>query len=97
MTTSARHWTTAPLFLSLGHASWTDPALAVSDTELKQPLDLQSRALAPEKQARIMVEAQYKNIKAFWLQDVGKCSVYSEMAADCGGAVTEGEDDYDMQ
>jgi len=74
-----------------------DPVLVAGDAELKQLLDLRSRALASEKQAR-MVEAQYKNIKAFWLRDVGKGSVSSEgTVMDDGRTTTEGVDDLDMQ
>ncbi|KAF8352164.1 hypothetical protein F5887DRAFT_934220, partial [Amanita rubescens] len=74
-----------------------DPALVASDAELKQLLDLRSRALASEKQAR-MVEAQYKNIKAFWLRDVGKGSVSREgIVMDDGRTTTEEVDDYDIQ
>ncbi|KAK2460717.1 hypothetical protein APHAL10511_007187 [Amanita phalloides] len=46
-----------------------DPALVASDVELKRLLDMRRRALASERQAR-MVEAQYKTIKTFPLRDV---------------------------
>ena len=66
-----------------------DPVLVASDAELKCLLDLRSRALASERQAR-MVEAQYKNLKAFWMRDVGRDVVSGEgVGADHGSSPAE--------
>ena len=66
-----------------------DPVLVASDAELKGLLDLRSRALASERQAR-MVEAQYKNIKAFW---IGRAIVSGEgIGADYDSGVAEERD-----
>lgn len=46
-----------------------NPAIVAKDLELKWLLDLRTRVLASERKAR-MVEAQYENLKAFWLRDV---------------------------
>ena len=90
------HSTRSPIISSSSHIGaeldQLDPVLVASDAELKGLLDLRSRALASERQAR-MVEAQYKNIKAFWMRDVGKAIISGEgTGADHDNGTTEERD-----